>query len=112
MGAIKLNDDVFKQIEDFKYWDLTKEQNLLIDKLILNKELKERYKEYGLCKECGQPNTGGSPWCQLCNGKHFQQNFKDWTSGNRNIDEFIQQTQLKAGGYREFLEWIEYDRFE
>ncbi|RIA88763.1 hypothetical protein C1645_825847 [Glomus cerebriforme] len=52
------SDDVFEQIKYFKYWDLTEEQNLLIDKLILNEELKNRYKEYGLCKKCKQPNTG------------------------------------------------------
>jgi hypothetical protein len=57
-----------------------------VDKLILNEELNERYKEYGLCKECKQG------WCQSCNSKHFQQNFENWTSGNRDIDEFIQRT--------------------
>ena len=47
-----LSDDVFEQIKDFDIDELTEEQKLLIDKLILNEELKERYKEYGLCKEC------------------------------------------------------------
>ncbi|GBC54339.2 kinase-like domain-containing protein [Rhizophagus irregularis DAOM 181602=DAOM 197198] len=42
----KLNDDVFKQIKDFKFRELTEEQESLIVKLIINKELKERYKEY------------------------------------------------------------------
>jgi len=116
MEEIKLSDDVFEQIKDFEYRRLTEEQKLLIDKLILNEELKERYKKYGLCKECKQPNTGYYGyyyyWCQLCNAKRFQQNFKNWTSGNRDIDEFIQQTQLKAKRWREVIEWIEYDRFE
>src|SRR5438046_10677529 len=113
MEEIKLSDDVIEQIKDFDYrlWHLTEEQNLLIDKLILNEELKERYKEYGLCKECKQPNTGsdniGNYWCQPCNAKRFQQNFQNWTSGNHNIDEFIQKSQLKARHSNEVIEWIE-----
>ncbi|RIA89043.1 hypothetical protein C1645_825406 [Glomus cerebriforme] len=69
------------------YDKLTEEQELLVDKLILNEELKEHYIFYGLCNECKQPNTGDE-WCQSCSAKHFQQNFKNWTK------------------------WIEYDKFE
>ncbi len=119
MEEIKLSNDVIEQIKDFghddygdySYLRLTKEQELLIDKLILNEELKERYKKHGLCKECKQPNTGYN-WCQSCNAKRFQQNFQNWTSGNHDIDEFIQKTQLKARNCREVIEWVEYDRFE
>ena len=112
MEEIKLSDDVFEQIKDFEHLRLTEEQKLLIDKLILNEELNNRYKHYGLCKECKQPNTDYRYWCQSCNGKRFQQNFQNWTSGNHDIDELIQRTQLNAKGYWEILEWIEYDRFE
>ena len=73
-----------------------------------------RYK-YDVCEECEQPNTGFL-WCQSCNVQHFQQNFKNWTSKNRDIDEYIQNSQLKAKCYEdlvlEVLEWIEYDKFE
>ena len=106
-----LSDDVLKQIKDFDHYDLTEEQKLLIDKLILNQELKERYKLFGLCIECKQPNTGNY-WCQSCNAKHFQENFKNWTSGNSDVDKLIQESQLNAKNRWEKLEWIEYDRFE
>ena len=43
--ALKLGEDVINQIKDF---DLVEE---LIDELIPNEELRERYKNYGLCKE-------------------------------------------------------------
>src|ERR1700731_753506 len=112
MEEIKLSDDVVEQIKDFNYWNLTEEQKLLIDKLILNEELKNRYKENGLCKECKQPNTGYESWCESLHGRRFQQNFQNWTSGNHDIDELIQRTQLKPKNYNEILEWIEYDRFE
>ncbi|CAB4426649.1 unnamed protein product [Rhizophagus irregularis] len=111
MEGFMLTDDVFEQIKDFYHWQLTEEQNLLINKLILNEELKERYKKNGLCKECKHLNTGAY-WCNSCNAKHFQQNFKNWTSGNHKVDKLIQKTQLKAKVSHEMLEWIEYDRFE
>src|SRR5436309_639664 len=111
MEEIKLSNDVFEQIKDFVHYDLTEEQELLIDKLILNEELKEHYKKHGLCKECKQPNTGYYFWCQSCNAKHFQQNFQNWTSGNYDIDKFIQKTQLKARNRKEVIKWVEYDRF-
>ncbi|GBC03676.1 hypothetical protein RclHR1_05250012 [Rhizophagus clarus] len=111
MEEPKLSNDVFEQIKDFDHERLTKEQSLLIDKLILNEELKERYKKIGLCKECKQPKV--SPlWCQLCNAKYCQQNFKNWTSGNNEVDKFIQKKQLEADNPDTILEWIEYDRFE
>ena len=65
---------------------------------------------YGTCEECNQENTGYR-WCRSCNAKRFQQNFKNWTSGNDDIDKFIQHTQLSANGFYEALEWIPYDRF-
>ena len=48
MEENKLSDNVFKQIKDFIHDELSEEQKLLIDKLILNEQLKERYYEYGL----------------------------------------------------------------
>ncbi|GBC08827.1 hypothetical protein RclHR1_08400005 [Rhizophagus clarus] len=47
----------------------------------------------------------------ICHAIHFQQNFENWTSGNDNIDSFIQDTQLSAHHFLyEVLEWISYDR--
>src|SRR5688572_20823295 len=95
MDEVKLSDDVFEQIKDFNRRSLTEEQESLIDKLILNEELKNRYKLFGLCYECKQPNNIGR-YCKACDLKYFQQNFKNWTSGNHDVGEFIQKTQLKA----------------
>ena len=106
-----ISDDVFEQIKDFDNYYLTEEQKLLINKLIPNEELNQRYTYYGLCKGCKQPNTGYY-WCQPCNSKRFQQNFKNWTSGNSDVDKLIQESQLNAKNAFEKLEWIEYDKFE
>ena len=87
-----LNDGVYEQIKDFNRRKLTEEQKSLIDKLILDEDLKNNYKEYGLCKKCKQPKNSDW-WCRLC---VFQQNFQNWTSGNNIVDKFIQKIQLKA----------------
>jgi hypothetical protein len=55
------------------------------------------------CKKCHR----------TCNTIHFQQNFESWTSGNDDIDKFIQDTQLSVHykSAREALELMPYDRF-
>jgi hypothetical protein len=111
MDEIKLSVDVFEQVKDFDYSCLTVEQNSLIDKLITDKELKERYVRNGLCKNCKQPRTGHR-YCQSCDSQRFKQNFKNWTSGNHDVDELIQKAQLKAKRNTQIIEWIEYDKFE
>ena len=50
---------------------------------------------YGICKECNQENTYFD-WCKSCNAKHFEQNFKNWTSDNDDIDKFIQHIRLSV----------------
>ncbi|EXX74727.1 Cdc15p [Rhizophagus irregularis DAOM 197198w] len=109
MDEIKLSDDVIEQIKDFTHWKLTEEQESLIDKLITDKELKKCYKRYGLCENCKQPRTRFFYYCNYC---IFQPNFKNWTSGNHDVDEFIQKAQLKAERHTKIIEWIEYDKFD
>uniref|UniRef100_U9TFH1 Protein kinase domain-containing protein n=1 Tax=Rhizophagus irregularis (strain DAOM 181602 / DAOM 197198 / MUCL 43194) TaxID=747089 RepID=U9TFH1_RHIID len=53
------------------------------------------------CKKCNR----------VCNSIYFQRNFKNWTSGNNDIDKFIQISQLSAhDDIKRALEWIPYDR--
>ena len=55
-----------------------------------------------ICEECNE----------ICDSIYFQRNFKSWTSGNDDIDKFIQDTQLSAHENAETaLEWIPYNRF-
>ncbi|GET02152.1 kinase-like domain-containing protein [Rhizophagus clarus] len=54
------------------------------------------------CKKCNY----------VCNAIHFQGNFINWTSGNNEIDKFIQDNQLSVhNDVENALEWIPYDRF-
>ncbi|RIA95998.1 kinase-like domain-containing protein [Glomus cerebriforme] len=66
---------------------------------------------YGNCEKCNQIMTDFN-WCKSCNSKNFQENFKNWTSGNDNIDKFIQETQLSAKCHYNVLEWVPYNRFQ
>src|SRR5688572_26541740 len=104
----QLDDGVYEQINYFDHRYLTEEQESLVDKLILDEELKNNYKKYGLCEKCKQ-SKNNYEWCRICN---FQRNFQNWTSGNHDVDKFIQKIQLKAENSRQVIEWIEYDRFE
>ncbi|PKB93359.1 hypothetical protein RhiirA5_441500, partial [Rhizophagus irregularis] len=55
-----------------------------------------------ICKKCNV----------YCAAKLFQPNFKNWTSGNNDIDKFIQDTQLSSHKYvKNALEWIPYNNF-
>ena len=104
----QLSDDVYEQIKDFDRWNLTEKQKSLIDKLISDEELKYCYRRHGLCKKCKQPKND-KYWCRTC---VFQRNFKNWTSGNDDVDKLIQRSQLTTRAISFALEWIEHDRFE
>lgn len=106
----RLSEEVIKQLKDFKHRQLTPEQKSLISKLISNEELRRRYQNYGLCAGCQQPNINWKS-CQFCKSKHFQKDFKNWTSGNLEIDEFIQRSQLQTTKSEEILEWIPHEKF-
>jgi hypothetical protein len=46
-------------------------------------------------------------WCTDCSNERLVANFNNWTSSNREIDAFIQETQRNTDyGYR-YLEWID-----
>ncbi|RHZ83697.1 hypothetical protein Glove_88g3 [Diversispora epigaea] len=63
-----------------------------------------------ICPECNQEYNG--IWCKPCNSKHFQNDFNNWTSGNDEIDKFIQDAQLNANLDWQVIEWIPYDGFK
>ncbi|CAG8544939.1 1293_t:CDS:2 [Acaulospora colombiana] len=71
----------------------------------------EENKDFGTCEKCKQKNTGYM-WCNSCNVKRFESEWKEWTSGSKEIDEFIQEIQRDANEYREFIEWIPFEKFK
>ncbi|RIA99713.1 kinase-like domain-containing protein [Glomus cerebriforme] len=74
-------------------------------------DLEKREQAYSVCGECNEPGTGWY-WCRSCNAKRFMENFKNWTSGNRDIDELIQYSQLNAVCFTNCFEWIPFENFQ
>ncbi|WNE40705.1 MAG: Serine/threonine-protein kinase PknD [Mycoplasmataceae bacterium] len=98
---------------DFVAWlrDIKKETPIWITNYQADyRKLSENFKKYGLCSDCHQPYTG-EEWCRDCNSQRLRVNFSNWTSGNSQIDEFIQNLQLQATEANKFLEWIPYEQF-
>ncbi|CAG8784616.1 36593_t:CDS:2, partial [Racocetra persica] len=62
---------------------------------------------YGFCPNCNEPRTHYL-WCQPCEAKQFRENFSNWTSGNIEIDQFIQEAQLSSTSTKSVFEWIPY----
>ncbi|GES88109.1 kinase-like domain-containing protein [Rhizophagus clarus] len=91
--------------------DSTTESENADERIVYMEDLEKRKKVYGICGECNEPGTGQN-WCQPCNAKRFKDNFENWTSGNKVIDEFIQQSQLNAVYYSKCLEWIPFEKFQ
>src|SRR6185369_7373256 len=70
----------------------------------------EQRLKYGRCEECNEIKMYHD-WCIACNATHFRDDFDKWTSGNNEIDYFIQNTQIHAWRYELVLEWYPWSTF-
>ncbi|GBB96290.1 hypothetical protein RclHR1_02720005 [Rhizophagus clarus] len=51
-------------------------------------------------------------WCNSCQMDNLKQNFANWTSGNEQIDEIVQNLQLDIKKHNDIIfEWIPYNHF-
>ncbi|KAG9290404.1 hypothetical protein G9A89_007135 [Geosiphon pyriformis] len=64
----------------------------------------------GQCPECERPRV--SFWCQNCESLRLRAKFPFWTSGNENIDHFLQGTQFFAGRHVKYMEFIPFSSFK
>lgn len=78
--------------------------------------IKIKYKSHN-CKDCRskRKNNKINPsanyvWCDVCSPIHLQREFFSWSSGNKEVDEFIKFQQLKTKKSGDLIEWIPYDR--
>ncbi|GBB84027.1 hypothetical protein RclHR1_10680001 [Rhizophagus clarus] len=90
---------------------ITSEEEITSKGVVYMEDLEKRKNVYGICGECNEPGTG-KKWCQPCNSKRFKENFQNWTSENKDIDELLQYSQLNAVYYTKLLEWIPYENFQ
>ena len=65
------------------------------------------------CEKCGKKYMDiRNYWCNPCEINHLKNNFDNWTSGNKKIDDFIQKGQLKINNHDDIIfEWIPYNQF-
>src|SRR5947209_5626999 len=70
------------------------------------------YFEKIFCKKCFKIYTDKNyKWCKPCEINNLKMNFTKWTSGNKQIDSFIQERQLKIYYRNKLFDWIPYDQF-
>jgi hypothetical protein len=65
------------------------------------------------CENCSNQYTDSyHQWCKSCQINNLKQNFKNWTSENKKIDDFIQKMQLEINTWKDgIVEWIPYNQF-
>ncbi|CAG8481511.1 22654_t:CDS:1 [Cetraspora pellucida] len=51
-------------------------------------------------------------YCKNCMKKKLESQFRNWTSGNRYIDDCIQRRQSEISMSGSIIEWIPFDQFE
>jgi hypothetical protein len=94
-----LTDD--EKAEAIKYITETYDKN----KVKLNKGTKR------ICKSCNQECLA-TLYCECCVRNYLKANFKNWTSGNDDIDNLIQRCQMETPGPNYIVEWIPYNNLE
>lgn len=60
------------------------------------------------CLKCGSIKHSNR-YCENCIREKLKAEFENWTSGNKIIDDFIQQCQLDFSVPRKIIEWIPFD---
>ncbi|POG83050.1 hypothetical protein GLOIN_2v1469541 [Rhizophagus irregularis DAOM 181602=DAOM 197198] len=74
------------------------------DKLIINEGTKR------ICENCNKECLATS-FCEHCVRNYLKAKFSNWTSGNDNIDNLLQECQMKAISPDQIPEWIPYNNF-
>ncbi|CAG8612337.1 18739_t:CDS:2 [Rhizophagus irregularis] len=74
----------------------------------LNKN--EKSSKLSKCSKCGGTRTAIG-WCRPCDTAKLKAHFKNWTSGNEELDQFIRETQLNANTPFDYMRWINFDSF-
>ncbi|CAG8789730.1 12660_t:CDS:1, partial [Dentiscutata erythropus] len=61
------------------------------------------------CPECNQSFFG--KWCLLCESTRTRPKSLELTSGDSELDKYIQQIQSSAKNCEQFIEWIPFEKF-
>src|SRR3989337_4172200 len=63
------------------------------------------------CFDCGKERDIIG-WCKDCEINALKKDFRNWTSGDLNVDNFIKHTQLNAEQSAGYLEYIDFEQFD
>ena len=64
-----------------------------------------------ICEKC-QEKCLARKHCENCIRNYLKAKFSSWTSGNTDIDNLIQECQMKSLSPRLIIEWIPYDNLK
>ncbi|CAB4409579.1 unnamed protein product [Rhizophagus irregularis] len=74
-------------------------------KLLLNKGTKR------ICENCNDECLA-TLYCEHCVRNYLKSKFSNWTSGNNDIDNLIQQCQMETIAPNKIVEWIPYNKLQ
>src|SRR4051812_42107621 len=80
-------------------------KNYDYSKVLLNEGTKR------ICENCNQECLA-TLYCELCVRNYLKANFSNWTSGNDDINNLIQECQMKTLDPRMIVEWIPYNNLQ
>jgi hypothetical protein len=68
------------------------------------------------CEQCGEEYTPDVDFCKPCKVNSLKKNFTSWTSGNEQIDDFIQKEYLKINynnhdSCHTMFQWVPFNQF-
>ncbi|CAG8626212.1 4228_t:CDS:2 [Acaulospora morrowiae] len=63
------------------------------------------------CRDC-YGWCHATQYCELCIRNYLENDFRNWSSGNKEIDMLIQECQQNAIRPNYIIEWIEYNKFQ
>ncbi|RIA80244.1 hypothetical protein C1645_882273, partial [Glomus cerebriforme] len=75
------------------------------DKIIYNKGKKR------ICENC-QEECLATLYCEYCIRNYLEEKFSNWTSGNDDIDDLIQECQMESLSPDSIVEWIPYSNLQ
>ncbi|CAG8775799.1 14845_t:CDS:2, partial [Dentiscutata erythropus] len=67
--------------------------------------------DYGSCPACNRQKTDKN-WCSKCHPELLLNENPGWTSGYKDLDDFIKQTIRDARCSYGYLEWIPFENFK
>ena len=75
------------------------------NRIIFNKGTKR------VCENCNQKCLA-TLFCEYCVRNYLKDNFSNWTSGNNDIDNLVQECQVKTLEPYTIVEWIQYNNLQ